>query len=110
MDESDEHTGPLMITDENRAAALERLEYLVGFGLFNKYAVYSSPGFLWPPRRTIDNTTLGFLTCGSLALMTLDRMDQIPKSGQTVLRMLCVMEEAKIALKANSSRRQRYIT
>ncbi len=108
MDEGDEHTGPLMINDENRAAALERLEHL--FGLFSKYAVYSSPGFLWPPRRGIDNTTLGFLPCGLPALMTLDRMDQVAKSGQTVLRMLCVMEEAEDALKGNASMRQRYIT
>ncbi len=98
----DDHS---LLQESTRSLALERIAQTQD--IWSQYKRDGVTGFLFTPARNKKNTMLTVLPSGLTALVTRDRLNQIPKSGPSAMRMLFVMNVMKIALLANRPIRQR---
>jgi hypothetical protein len=96
------------ICEDIRNMVLDRIAQFKAY--YECYVSNNRPPVFWVPARNQINTMLALLPNGIPTLSTKDRSphSQIPKKGESALRMLFILEEAEKLLRADTSMRQRY--
>jgi hypothetical protein len=92
-----------------RIMVLDRITLFKAY--YEEYLLNGRPPVFWVPSRQIENTKLAVLPNGLPALTTKDRSahSQVRKSGETVTRMICIMDEAAEMLRLGTTIRQRCV-